>query len=77
MSVPVIGRATEFCWKGLTEKNNSFNLFFSSFVLVVFGVGRYRSPAGRLDTLHVLSERRRVENSIEKAIEGPSSYSYI
>jgi len=38
--------------------------------------GKYpcRCPAGRLDTLHVFSEG---EIFIEKAIEGPSSYSYI
>ena len=41
------------------------------------GKYHYRGPAGRLDTLHVLSERGRGENSIEKTIESPSSYSYI
>ena len=36
------------------EENYSFNLSLCFFVLVVFGVGRYRGPAGRLDTLHVV-----------------------
>jgi hypothetical protein len=49
----------------------------SAILFCLRGKYRYRGPAGRLDTLHVLSERSRVESSIEKSIEGPSSYSYI
>ena len=62
---------------GLTEKNNSFNFFSHFFVLVVRGIGRYRGPAGQLDTLHVFSEGSGDRNFYKKVIEGPSSYSYI
>ena len=50
--------------------------YFIPFFICLGGKYRYRGPAGRLDTLHVLSERGWGGGSIEKSIEGPSSYSY-
>ena len=73
-SVPGWGSGYRILIRGLTYRKNIHSLFSFGRCLRLEGKYRYRGPAGRLDTLHVLSER---EIFIKKTIEGPSSYSYI
>ena len=70
--------ATEFFIEvGLLREENLLNLPRLKFCARFEGKHPYRGPAGRLDTLHVFSERGGDGIFYKKAIEGPSSYSYI